>query len=385
MLDATTLYSVSILVVSIIATIFVVEVASRGRSPVDLLWTLALSSAVCTALFYLAASSSEALWWFVALGNAFSVVTTMAMWNGLRADDGRRSLLWVTLVAAAVAALATLLAGPDAGEWGGGWAVLLGTAAGGVLGGVAALRGRQRRHRLGVVLGGVLLLAGAYYLVRLVFYLTAGPESRSFAGALGTSPTLLVLLLLITTAGYSMVVIRTDDVHAARASVSAFDARTGLRSPTSFLTRAQDAVREAHRAGDPLAVVVVVVEGRDDLTIAFDRDVAEAALAAAVDGARLLAPPSASLAGRVDESADSFEVLLRGFTGDEAHAWAENLRRHVIGTPLPLEGVRLRLRVSLGVASDAEAGYDLEALRGLAGQRAQRALAEGGNRVLGWF
>lgn len=386
MLDAMTLYVVSIVVVTIIATTFVIEVASRGRSPVDLLWTLALSSAVTTALFYLAASASETLWWFVALGNASSVVTTMAMWSGIRADDGRRPLLGVTLGAAAAAALATLLAGPDAGEWGGGWAVLLGTAAGGLLGGTEALRTLRRRHRLAPLLGGVLLLVGIYYGTRLVVYLAQGTESPVFTGALGTTTTLLMLIVLIITAGYCMAIIRTDEVHAHETRTSAFDPRTGLRTPTSFVPRAREAALEAQRAGDPLAAVVVVIEGRDDLTTAFDRGVAEAALVAVVDSARVLAPPSASVAGRVDDgTGDAFEVLLRGFTGVEAHAWAENLRRRVIAVPLQVEGTRLRLRVSLGVASDAETGYELDALRELATQRAHRALSEGGNRVLGWI
>lgn len=385
MLDATTLYVVSIVVVSIVATAFVIEVASRGRSPVDLLWTLALSSAVTTGLFYLAASASGTLWWFVALGNASSVVTTMAMWNGIRADDGRRPLLGATVGAAAVAGLATVLAGPDAGEWGGGWAVLLGTAAGGLLGGAAALRGRRMGHRLGPVLGGVLLLVAVYYGARLAVYLTQGPESPTFTGPLGTTTTLLVLIVLIVTAGYCMAIIRTDEVHAHETRTSAFDPRTGLRTPTSFVPRAREAAQDAQRAGDPLALVVVVIEGRDDLTTAFDQTVADAALVAAVDSARVLAPPSASLAGRVDDAGDVFEVLLRGFTGVEAHAWAESLRRRVIAVPLQVEGARLRLRVSLGVATDAETGYELGDLRELAARRAHQAVAEGGNRVLSWL
>ncbi|WP_454085897.1 hypothetical protein [Georgenia sp. Marseille-Q6866] len=375
MLDAMTLYVVSIVVITLIATAFVIEVASRGRSPVDLLWTLALSSAVTTALFYLAASASETLWWFVALGNASSVVTTLAMWNGIRADDGRRPLLGVTSGFAALAGLAVLPAGP-----------LAPVGAGGRLGGAEAFRGRRMGHRLSPVLGGILLLVGVYYGARLAVYLAQGPDSPTFTGPLGTSTTLLMLIVLITTAGHCMVIIRTDEVHARETRTSAFDPRTGLRTPTSFVPRAREAVREAQRAGDPLGAVVVVIEGRDNLTTAFDRTVAEAALVAVVDSARVLAPPSNSLAGRVDDDAsDVFEVLLRGFTGVEAHAWAENLRRRVIAVPLRVDGARLRLRVSLGVAADAETGYELDALRELAARRAERAVAEGGNRVLSWL
>ena len=60
---------------------------------------------------------------------------------------------------ALVAALATLLPGPDGGPWAGGWAVLLGTAAGALLGfwlGVVALAVMV----IGLVIG-FMVLAGA--------------------------------------------------------------------------------------------------------------------------------------------------------------------------------------------------------------------------------
>lgn len=383
MLDVRTLQIVLIVVVSVIAAVFVAEVARRGRSPVDLVWTLALSAAVAAAMFHLTSDSSQSLWWFVALGNACSVVTTMAMWNGVRADDGRRPLLGVTAAAALLTALVALAAGADeVGDVV--WVSILGTAAGAILGGAEGLRGRLRSRRPGRALSVALLVAGGYHVLRLVVYLVAGPDS-AFTEFLGPSTTLLVLLVLLTTAGCCMIVVRGDEVATLAARSSAFDARTGLRTPVTFVPRARDAVREAQRAGDPVTVVVVFLEGRGDLATAFDREVAESALSAVVDTARLLAPPAASLAGRADEAEEAFEVLLRGHTGTEGHVWAETLRRRVIANPIEVDGARVRLRLSLGVASDAEAGYDLAALRGLAAQRAERACTEGGNRTLGWF
>lgn len=385
MLDVMTLYVVAILVITIVTSAFVIEVASRGRSPVDLVWTLALSSAVVTALCYVVAASSESLWFFVGLGNGASVLTTMAMWNGVRADDGRRPFLGVTAAVVTATALAAILPGPDGGEWAGGWATLLGTAAGGLLAGVAALRGRLRHHRLGRLLAGVLLAAGVYYVLRLTVYLSSGPESSTFETYLGTPTTLLVLTALVTAAGCSMVVIRTDEVYARQAERSAFDPSTGLRNPMTYLPRAREAVREAETTGEAVAIVGVLLEDAEELATGFHREVADAAFASVVDIARLLAPPSSSLAGRADVDEAGFEVLLRGFTAAEAHVWAENLRRRVIAVPLQVDGARLRLRVSLGVASDAETGYELDVLRELATQRAYRAAEEGGNRVLGWF
>lgn len=382
-LDVSTLQTVSLIVVTIVTVTFVSEVARRGRTPVDLLWTLAFAGAISSALCYQAAASSPTLWWFNALGNASSVVTTFAMWNGTRAADGRRPLLGATAAAAGVAALATLLPGPDGGPWAGGWAVLLGTAAGALLGGASTFRGRLRRHRNGVALGGTLLAVGLYYSVRLVVYLTAGPQSPAF-DVVGTATTTIVALGLVTVAGFCMTGIRADDVHARQASTRAFDAVTGLRNPVTFLPRATGILQEAERAGEPVAVVAIALEGREDLTVAFHAEAAGAALAAVVDAARLLAPP-ASVAGRAGPDQDAFEILLRGFTGAEAHVWGEALRRRVMSEPLEVDGARVRLRVSVGVAGDVETGYHLAALRARAAERLERALAEGGNTVRSWY
>lgn len=385
MLDVLTLYTVAFVVILIVTTAFVLEVASRGSSPVDLIWTLAFAGAIGTALFYLGATWSDGLWWFNALGNAASVITTFAMWNGVRADGGRRPLLWVTGVAAALTALAALLPGPEGGDWAGGWAVLIGTAVGAALGGVAGLRGRLRHHRLGGLLSGVLLVVAAYYTLRTVIYFAAGAHSTAFTRYVGTAPTVIVVLSLVLVASYAMVAIRTNEANAQRAARYAFDASTGLRTPVSFEPRAHDLLRDAERSGQPVALVTVALEGTEHLRTAFRRDTPDEALTLIVDNARLLAPPGASLAGRPSAGQDTFEVLLRGYTETQAHAWAETLRRKVIATPLEVEDGRLRLRVSLGVGSDAASGYDLDELRTTAAHRLEKALSTGGNRVQSWY
>src|SRR5690625_328203 len=256
-------------VVVTIATIaFITEVAARGRSPVDLSWTLACSGAVMTALFYLLAAGSEALWWFVALGNAASVITTFAMWNGVRAFDRRRPLLGVTGAVALVTAVVALLPGPDGAEWAGGWAVLLGTAAGAALAAEAGVRGRLRSHRLGRMLIGVLVAVALYYLLRTAVFLAAGPDSDTFESYLGTGPTVVLVVALVMAASYCMVTIRAEEVHARGALTHGFDPVTGLRTPASFVPRAHEILRDAERTGRPVAVAAVTGEATHPLTSA---------------------------------------------------------------------------------------------------------------------
>ncbi len=52
---------------------------------------------------------------------------------------------------------------------------------------------------------------------------------------------------------------------------------------------------------------------------------------------------------------------------------------------MQIDGTRIRLRVSLGVAGDTDCGYDLTALRDTARQRLGTALDRGGNQVAGWY
>lgn len=381
-LDIVTLHVVSVVVVSIVTAVFVLEVASRGRSPVDHIWTLAFGLAISTALCYFAAAWSPTLWWFVALGNASSVATTFVMWNGIRADDGRRPLLGVTAAAAVLTTGAALLPGPDGGEWAGGWALLLGTGAGAGLGSAAGLRGRLRRHRLGVLLSGVLAVVAGYYLVRAAVFVAAGPESPVFTRLLGTAPTTILVLTLVLVAGHAMVGIRADEARAREGERLGFDPTTGLRTAAGFEPRAREVLAAAEPAAEPVALVAVALEGTEHLRTAFDRDSFHEAVALVSDTAHLLAPPG-SLAVR--PRPDVIAFLLPGYAGTQAHAWAESLRRRVIATPLTVDGVRMRVRVSIGVAGDAECGYHLDALRAAAERRVGQALAEGGNRVVGWL
>lgn len=250
------------------------EVASRGRSAVDHIWTLAFAAAISTGLCYFAAAWSPNLWWFVAVGNASSVGTTFAMWNGIRADDGRRPLLGVTAAAVVLTLGAALVPGPEGGEWAGGPAVLLGTAAGAGLGGIAGLRGRLRAHGLGVLLSGTLLVAAGFYLLRTAIFLGAGPRSRAFTELVGTAPTTLVVLALVLVASYAMVGVRAHDAHLRETERFGYDPMTGLRTRVSFDPRAREVLRTAEPAGEPVALVMIALEDSEHLAVAFDRDAA---------------------------------------------------------------------------------------------------------------
>ncbi len=144
-LDMTTLLVASSLVIAVTSVLFIVEAGTRAGDAVDRLWSLAFAAALTTGLSYLASAAVPELWWANAVGNAGSVLTTGAMWNGIRLLTGRRSLVQLSVGGAALAALAVLVAGPDGGPWAGGAVMLAGTSLGGLLGGAAILTSRRLR------------------------------------------------------------------------------------------------------------------------------------------------------------------------------------------------------------------------------------------------
>jgi diguanylate cyclase len=380
-LDMTTLLVVSSLVIAVTSVLFIVEAWNRDGDEVDRLWSLAFAAALTTGLSYIASAAVPELWWANAVGNAGSVLTTSAMWNGIRVLSGRRSLVQLSIGAAAVAALAVVLVGPDGGAWAGGAVMLAGTALGALLGGVAILRSPARGIRAGVLLGTVLLSAGAFYAFRLVVFLAAGPEFALFRTYAGTEVSTLFVVLLITGAAFSMVVLRGTQARAQQDEARNFDPMTGARTGVSFVPRANALLRAHHEASAPVALAAVTPEGIDEIAVAFGREHAGRALVVCGEAAQVLLPKRA-LMGRDAQDGRAFQVLLPGFTAAEAAEWATEVRKEIIDSPLEVPGSRLRLTVSVGITSARTHGYDLERLCDVSRKLSRGAIADGGNRVV---
>lgn len=379
-LDLTTLYLFSGLTLAAVGTIFLLEVARRGATPVDRIWTLALGSALATAVLYAGATTVEALWWSVGLGNGASVLTTFALWSGIRGYDGRRPLMGLSAGVASACALLTLVQGPEAGEWAGGGAMLAATGLGALLAAGAAARGRMRQVSSGPVLIVVLTVVWVYYMLRLVLFLTQGPYSSAFTTYAGTELTTLVLTLLVIVAAFAMVAARGEHVREQWRSRQNFDPLTGTRTPAAFRSRGEAALARARAAGRPVALVTVIIQDLPDLVAGYDGELADQAVAVVGERCVEEAPPG-SVVGRAGSEVESFDILVPGLTLNQATGWADELRKRIIDSPLKVSGGTVRLRVSIGVATDPEGTADLAELCDRAVQQARAALAAGGNRV----
>ncbi|MGC5614959.1 GGDEF domain-containing protein [Georgenia sp. Z1491] len=378
-LDPFTLQATTGLVIMTVTILFVVDARGRGEDAVDRIWGGAFAAAITGAVAYVAAAATPGTWWANAIGNAGVALTTLLMWNGVRAWTGRRPLVGVSLAASGLVVLAALVAGQGAGAWGGAWAMLAGTSLGALAACIALLRTPRLRSLVVRVLAGVLAVVSAFYAGRLVLLLTHGPDSEIFELWAGTTTSSLVIIVLITCAAFCMVSMRAEDGRRAREEDAAYDPMTGARTVASFRPRAVTAVAEHREAHRPVSMVTLDLDDHERLRTAFDTVLAERAVAVLGEVVRRLVPPL-SLIGRERHRA-GFDVLLPGRAQAEARTWAEQVRRELTDVALEVDDGHLRLRLSIGVACDDTAGYDLDDLAQVSRDSAAAAAGDGGNRV----
>jgi diguanylate cyclase (GGDEF)-like protein len=166
-------------------------------------------------------------------------------------------------------------------------------------------------------------------------------------------------------------------------SRSATDTLTGLYSRWYFYERLYAEVARARRYRQPLSLVVVELDGEEDLARRRGVALRDAALAAL---ARLLVT---SLRDKVDVACrlggGRFALLLPNTPPgpDAAGLVAERVRQRVAATRLSDDelGALGRFTMSLGVAGFPEAAEDADELAGVAQDRLAKALAAGGDRV----
>lgn len=355
--------------------VFMVDSWGRRRDTSDRLWALAFMAVVCASLAGIFWDLYPTVW-ALAIHHASLVAGVNAVWSGARAAEGRRPLAGLGLVLAVPAGLAVVALGEHA-PYHANLPVLLIlviAAAGGT--GMLIAQGSLRARRGGPLLGIAMSSLGLYSLFRLAVYLTAGPESEAFSRMAGTAGAAFVTGISFIAAGFGMVMLRS--AHAPAVGTVRFDWLTGARLPSTFTRRAEQLIAEADRMGQSVCVVRIEPEDVAAIDIAYGRGAGAEALAAVGEAAAMLEPPGSVLGLTPTRG---FELLLPTMPVGDVREWAGCLRKALIDTPLDVTGGRLRLTISVGIASASVHGYSLSALRAAAESAVDEALSAGGNRI----
>ncbi|WP_245570337.1 hypothetical protein [Microbacterium luticocti] len=354
--DLPSVVMMTAVVVTVTAAVFILETILRRDEGAGRLWSVAFLSGTVSTLAYLVWAFDRGAWWAVAVGNAAYVAVAGLLWLGCRSFNGRRmpqagALTAVGIVAAGVAALA---AGPDGGDWAGAVVMFCGIALFCVLGCVECLRGELTRTRSAWALAAVLGVDGAYFVVRTVVFLAAGPDSDLFRTWFGT---VTACVLLVTFTIVSLTV--TSVLRAGRTPVRSVEqiarstgADTGVMRYEQFAIAARGLLTRAAWHDELVAVFAVRIDDLDQISTAFGSEVAHGIVEAWRRGVRRHTPAAARVG---EDGTRGLVVATVVLSAAEARRIATTIAqgvfeelRAVPGSVIPVVGVGLALSDTLG-------------------------------------
>lgn len=374
-LDLLTVSVMTALVTSVASVTYIMDTFIRRDSGPGRLWAGAFFCGLTTTFAYLAWSAGVGETGAIAVGNALFICVPGFVWLGCRRFNDRTILIPSLIMGALSAAtlLLSFLQASELGSWAG-WSMM---ATGLVVLFAAAssesLRSPLRRIRTAWALSAVLIVAGVYYLVRLVIFVTMGVESALFSQWFGTISANFVTVVLTMVAAIVTSVLRSHRTALQRYEwlTSNGVATDGVMLERTFTGAAADIVERASWRDEGVAIFVLRINGVADIRAAFGHDAAEEVLGACRLAIRRFAPASA-LVGE-DEGGQLTVCALAASAGAARRLGATIYR----GCVEELSDARSGLFpfIGVGVALAADVGYDLPALQATARAASHRAAA----------
>jgi diguanylate cyclase len=359
LLDPTTLFAISGLLIVVCGSYFVLETLLRRNDLVGRLWSVFFIGAIFVVFSYIVSALDPIMWWAQAPANGGYVVAIGMLWAGARAANDRRPLVPVPLLAGALVAVATLLPGVDGGYWAGSLEMFIGVA---VFAGLATLelnRGELATMLSARVLSVMLAFVAAFYLARAGGLLFHGSDDPTFQLYLGTSASTLfeICLAVVGTIALSSVQRERLGRAAGRSHTSRDGARLdGILSPRAFRELAESWLLRSVRERATLVLLVLEIADLEEINIAFGRGAGDGAIRVT---ARVTATnaPTAALIGRL--SARRFGLLMSSPTTDSIEGIAQRIGDAVLNATVD-DRDRFRVTTFHGVATTRTAGsrYD---------------------------
>jgi diguanylate cyclase (GGDEF)-like protein len=218
---------------------------------------------------------------------------------------------------------------------------------------------------------------GLALLVRAVAHLGIGSDPP--LQRLISSLTVYVTALAQITIAFGLILMVARQYAEELRQASLTDRLTGALNRAGLEYQMQRLLRRAERSGHSLAVLMLDVDHFKQINDTHGHPAGDLVLQALVRLLREQVRPGDVVARYGGEE---FLIVLDGQDPGSALVVAERVREAIAATPVAAGTVTIRLTASIGVATVAEAGYDLDALVRSADAAVYRAKAEGRNRVV---
>ncbi len=233
------------------------------------------ASAVGSAAYLLGEFAHPTL--AASVGNGAAVMGAAFAWVAARSLRGLSTRWWLPVGAAMASALATWWENPQGSAWPGGLALLLGM--GGMLGlsawelaglyrttsrRVDRLQDGEARTAI-AVLTVASVFASVFYGVRVVAYLTVGPDAHVYTAWVGPRTTTFLVLLLLVVVSYTVTALSHFEVERGWKTRALTDDLTGMLNRSAFLDRAHAAMEYRSDLRAFPAVVVADIDHFKDI------------------------------------------------------------------------------------------------------------------------
>ncbi|MCP2032057.1 diguanylate cyclase (GGDEF)-like protein [Okibacterium sp. HSC-33S16] len=253
-----------------IATLALLNVAMASKSRLLQAWS---SLHVFAALASIAAACVS----WVGADSPLHIVPNLAVicalggfWSGARVFNGRRPRLVIVAIFALVTGLVTYLERPEFGEWGGASLAMSAVILLAVASAIECMRGEVGGYVNGRILTVVCLLGAAWLAGRLTAYLIAGPNDPLFERYFNPTVTVLVAIMAFSCAALCTAMLvagRMGGWADLGPSVPTFS--MGVLDWAAFVPGARDRVTRVRAHGDHSAVLVLKINGLDEINITY--------------------------------------------------------------------------------------------------------------------
>lgn len=231
------------------------------------------------------------------------------------------------------------------------------------------------------ILGTMFAVVGLYSVARCGFYLVAAPPEDFAVEAGGNwlnvlSALLMTMLPVMGTTAFLLMC--SDRLRRGLERAAATDYLTGLPNRRSLAQAGADAFLAARADGADFAVAVFDVDKFKAINDGYGHDVGDRALIHVANRLSGQLRPTDMIARTGGEE---FVVLLRALTQGEALAIAERMRAAVEQSDFSIDGHRIGVTISAGLAVSHAADGDYDDVLRRADEALYRAKENGRNRV----